>query len=857
MLKFRKSMAFVVAFAFIFSMMTTAFAAPKTADEIAASKYQEAIETLKGLNIMVGDDDGNFRPNDPIKRTELTKIAVILLGLEEIANASKGETQFPDIPADHWSTGFVNTGVNQGIIIGDDNGNFRPDDNIIYADVITVLVRALGYEPYALSKGGYPQGYIAAANYNGLTKNAASDTMKPVSRGVVAQLAFNALTIKLMEQVGFGENASYEVVDKTILENNLEYKKIQGLVSATDETSLTGAQGLSKNQIKIGDTVYKTEDSKAASHLGYAVTAYAKVEENGNNVTLIRRDDSKNNAVTVLASNMEKVNGTTVEYYQNRDTDSKTKTLKLSDDAAFILNGKQDAISEFKLPFDGSVTFVDNNQDNKFDVIHFSSIRNVVVDDIAEGSFRVMDKYGNKGLTLDPENEDVKFSITDKEGNALSLSDLSEWNVISVAESKDGSIVKGIVSTESVEGAITSVKGDKYVIGGKTYGVAANYTGTLSLRDEGIFYLDAQGDIAAVDGDVTMKKSYAFLEDAGQTGSLEKKTQFRLFTSEGKTEVVQAADKVKFNGTSTPAEDVLAALQSGGKVTKQLVSFETNKDGQVTALSTAEDKSGEGLSYNKGKFTLSYANSDATFRAASSKLDKIVINENTIVFDIPSSASSTTDYAVRDKKFFSDNTNYDVKVYDLAEDLSASVVVVTSSAGSTTAESPIAVVKDVLTSENSEGEEVETLEAIYNGKEISINTSEKGILVNEEGEALVEGDVIQFRQNTKGEIDKVKVLLSVSDKETEKTDSSVKDLVTVYGKVEKKFTTSMNVSVNNADVENFSFDGAKIYVVDTNKPRNKVSIGDAGDIAKFDEQDPSRVFLKIYKDVVQEVVVVK
>lgn len=85
----------------------------------------------------------------------------------------------------------------------------------------------------------------------------------------------------------------------------------------------------------------------------------------------------------------------------------------------------------------------------------------------------------------------------------------------------------------------------------------------------------------------------------------------------------------------------------------------------------------------------------------------------------------------------------------------------------------------------------------------------------------------------------------------------MKDLVTVYGKVEKKFTTSMNVSVNNADVENFSFDGAKIYVVDTNKPRNKVSIGDAGDIAKFDEQDPSRVFLKIYKDVVQEVVVVK
>ena len=48
-----------------------------------------------------------------------------------------------------------------------------------------------------------------------------------------------------------------------------------------------------------------------------------------------------------------------------------------------------------------------------------------------------------------------------------------------------------------------------------------------------------------------------------------------------------------------------------------------------------------------------------------------------------------------------------------------------------------------------------------------------------------------------------------------------------------------------------------VYSVDTTLARNNVSVVTAGDIQNYDEEEGNRVFIKIYKDVVTEVVIVK
>lgn len=190
--------------------------------DISDTKYAEAAELLGALGIMVGDaESGAFRPNDPILRSEMAKVAVYSIGLEDVVKSSNGITKFPDVPADHWATGAINTADQQGLVVGDTEGTFRPDDNVTFEEAVAIIVRALGYEPAAEDKGGFPTGYMYIASSNQLLRGIDATAAEPAMRGDIAQLVFNAMTVNLMEQVGYGSSISYEVVDKTLLYDKL------------------------------------------------------------------------------------------------------------------------------------------------------------------------------------------------------------------------------------------------------------------------------------------------------------------------------------------------------------------------------------------------------------------------------------------------------------------------------------------------------------------------------------------------------------------------------------------------------------------------------------------------------------
>ena len=116
----------------------------------------------------------------------------------------------------------------------------------------------------------------------------------------------------------------------------------------------------------------------------------------------------------------------------------------------------------------------------------------------------------------------------------------------------------------------------------------------------------------------------------------------------------------------------------------------------------------------------------------------------------------------------------------------------------------------------------------------------------------------RYQTNSKGEIASVRVLFKASEKETEKTETPAENLAVVYGKVVKKFASSMNVTVNDGDVMNMQLpDDVVVYSVDTTKTKNNIEVATTGDIQAYDEDEGNRVFVRIYKDVVQEVVIVK
>ena len=101
------------------------------------------------------------------------------------------------------------------------------------------------------------------------------------------------------------------------------------------------------------------------------------------------------------------------------------------------------------------------------------------------------------------------------------------------------------------------------------------------------FYLDVEGKIAAVDTTSTLSSNYAYLADAGLKDGFDKLLEVKVFTKEGETKILTSTQKIKLNGKSgqTP-ETVLNALKKSDAVAPQLVTFETNKDGELTQINT-------------------------------------------------------------------------------------------------------------------------------------------------------------------------------------------------------------------------------------------------------------------------------
>ncbi len=860
---FRKILSMILSFTMIFSFATQAFAF-EIDDSLRGTRFEESAEVLGALGIMIGDPDGSFRVEDGLKRSEFAKIAVHMLGLQDSAQTAKNTVVFKDLTTDYWANGYINVAHDQGIVVGDPTGEYRPEDYITYQEAVTVFVRLAGYEPAAQSKGGYPQGYLAVANQYSFTKNATGTATSTISRGTTAIMANNTLTIGMMEQTGFGTSTNFEITDKTILEQYLDTKKLTGQVTANYFTGLESANGLEKDTIQIDNKVYKTTDDNAQNLLGHSVTYYlSNNDKNEDIVILAQKEAGKNQTMIIEGENLESVADGKINYWKNKETDSTTKSEKYSDKVIMIYNGVSKTFDPSAIKgngeLHGEVALLDVDNNGVYDIIFVNEYKNLVVESTSKLSFTISDKYGNKSLQLDPENSGLKFVLQDVNGNEVKFEDLKEWQVISYLGSVEEGVVIATVMEKAIEGKVEEIEDDEYKIAGTFYKLADNYDDTLKLDDQGVFYLDIMGRIAAVDANASLSENYAYLINASNSTDMNKYIKIKVFTKDGTVKVLQTTEKVRFNGTQKfEAEEVLKKLKGEGEsVKKQIITYELNSDGEITRINTAEDLSGnDKLTVNTDKFVKNYADEKAVYNKTSGKLGLVNITDSTVVFDIPATAQDEEDYAIKNKTMFENDGEYDVEVFDMTEDFNAKVVLVKNSTGIANVESPVAVINKITSTTNQKGEKIEKVYVAYNGEMKTFETSESGVLVNKDGEALKVGDVIQFRTNSQGAIDKVTVLFEVKDKDTEfKSENG--DMKLYYGKVEKKFASSINVSVNNGAIENFSIGNAKVVSIDTTKASNVVTIASAGDIQKYDELSPRKVLIRVYDDVVQEVIIVR
>ena len=815
--------------------------------DVIGTDYEEAAKVLGAFEIMVGDGS-DFRPNDTITRSEVTKVAVALKGLSGVANTQTA-TKFPDVREGHWATGYINVGTSEELVFGDGEGNFRPDDIITYNEAVTILVRALGYEPQAKSKGGYPGGYLSAGNSTGLTSGVtvAAARSRGITRGQVAQLAYNALDIKTMEQVGFGDNAKFEVTDETLANAAHNAEKIEGMVSAIGSSALQGS-GVERGEIVIDGKTYKTGDADVRNILGLNVDAYIVNGTKGKKtVKVIVPSYRQNSITTIQAEDLDSVTGTgtkTITYFNG----SKKNTITVGSDSFVVYNGMAGTLNDIALIDAGNIMVAENDGDKK--TVFVNETENLVVDEVILTSNRVTDKYGKSPITLDADDKDVTFVI-DKNGRTIGIEDLKEWNVMTLTMSRDKSIIYADVSDATVEGKVTEIDDNHIYVGGQKLAIAPDYTENIKLGDEGVFHLDSHGKVAALSRGKAESKNYAYLTNLGIKSGLGAKLEIELLTLDGKVATYTAANKIKVdNKTYSSHTEAMNAIGSKG----QLVTAELNSDGKISKI----EKSTQSSEIDEDSFHLNFTEDDVKFNGKTSTLlanaMNVRVDANTVVFDIPASSTNTDDYSVSGKDFFADEAKYDVSVYDVTEDLTAGVVIVTSSENKASEDSSIIVVDKLASSKDEDGKSIEKLYGYQNGERVSY-TADNGTF--KKGSSQLEnGDIIQVKSDAKGHVKAISVLFDSDNTQEFSTDIS-ENLTVLYGKVTKKFASSFNLSVNDGTSKNYIIGDASVYVVDTSKKQNTISVGDASDIQKYDDANPEKVFVRIYKDEVKDIVIVK
>ncbi|MBQ9921409.1 MAG: S-layer homology domain-containing protein, partial [Clostridia bacterium] len=156
--------------------------------------YAEAVLALVKAGIINGYSDKTFRPEDKITRAEMATIICRLIEKEDEADEAFGKTDYDDVEADHWASGYINVASAEGIIGGDGDGKFRPEDPVLHEEAIKMIVCTFGYGEGIESEGeNWADPYLEVAEEKGISEALKGEKGTEAVRGEVALMADNGM----------------------------------------------------------------------------------------------------------------------------------------------------------------------------------------------------------------------------------------------------------------------------------------------------------------------------------------------------------------------------------------------------------------------------------------------------------------------------------------------------------------------------------------------------------------------------------------------------------------------------------------------------------------------------------------
>lgn len=159
----------------------------------------DAVRTLLQYEIVSLDGKGEYRPDEPVMRGEMARVAILSQGLGAAVAEHPEKTGFRDISPDDQAAGYVCLAAEEGLVCGYEDGAFQAEKPVTWPEMITITMRALGVQ--RSSQGHDWTGpYVTKAIEMGLIKN------KPQRRAAVTRGEMAIFINKLIQAETYSQN---------------------------------------------------------------------------------------------------------------------------------------------------------------------------------------------------------------------------------------------------------------------------------------------------------------------------------------------------------------------------------------------------------------------------------------------------------------------------------------------------------------------------------------------------------------------------------------------------------------------------------------------------------------------------
>ena len=195
----KRALSLAVSTVMLIGMMAVGTSAASYADVDSADNV-EAIEVMQAVSVMVGDENGNFNPDQNVTRAEMAVVMANLLDLqvEDFVGAS---IPFTDVP--EWAHAYVAACYADGITGGISATEYGSNNSVTSVQAALMLLKALGYFQYSSDFGtDWQVATIREASINDLFDGVNSARNAALTRNEVAQIALNALEATMVEPDG-------------------------------------------------------------------------------------------------------------------------------------------------------------------------------------------------------------------------------------------------------------------------------------------------------------------------------------------------------------------------------------------------------------------------------------------------------------------------------------------------------------------------------------------------------------------------------------------------------------------------------------------------------------------------------